>query len=90
MPDPTPRYWFRAKRHGWGWRPSTWEGWTFFVLWFAAIFAGAVWMRTTIPARLGLYLAFIGLMLGIMLAVCFAKGEPPRWRWGDRDSPPRT
>jgi hypothetical protein len=31
---------------------------------------------------------FILVMLGIMFAMCFAKGEPPRWRWGDRDISP--
>jgi len=30
-PNP-PRYWFPAKRYGWGWGlPSTWEGWLLLV-----------------------------------------------------------
>jgi hypothetical protein len=23
-------------------------------------------------------------MVTILVAICYAKGEPPRWRWGDR------
>jgi uncharacterized membrane protein YadS len=65
--------------------PLTWEGWVFFVAWFTAILAGAVHLRP----HLGLYALFILVMLGIVLGVCYAKGEPPRWRWGDRDRPKR-
>jgi hypothetical protein len=35
-----------------------------------------------------LYGLFVASMVGIILAVCYAKGEPPRWRWGDRNPPP--
>jgi hypothetical protein len=81
MVEPTRRYWFRAKRYGWGWGlPLTWQGWVFFAVWLATTIVGAVRLR----ASLGLYALFIVVMLGIMFAVCYAKGEPPRWRWGDR------
>jgi hypothetical protein len=57
----------------------------FFVAWLGAILAGTVLLRRSLPTRPGLYALFIVGMLAIMLAVGFAKGEPPRWRWGDRD-----
>jgi hypothetical protein len=28
-------------------------------------------------------------MVALLLAICFAKGEPPRWRWGESDKTPR-
>jgi len=28
-------------------------------------------------------LAFIIIMASALIAVCFIKGEKPRWRWGD-------
>jgi hypothetical protein len=88
MPAPAPRYWFKAKRIGRGWRPSTWQGWTFFVAWLAVIIAGAVWMRSSLPERLGLYFGFIAAMLAVMAGVCSWKGDPAgRW-WGGRDRPP--
>jgi hypothetical protein len=31
------------------------------------------------------YAAFVIAMILVLTAICFAKGEPPRWRWGDSD-----
>jgi hypothetical protein len=86
-----PRYWFRAKRYGWGWGlPLTWEGWVFLIVWLVVVTAGAVRLRPSLPTRPFLYIAWILFMLAIMFGVCLWKGEPLRWRWGhrDRDEPP--
>jgi hypothetical protein len=89
MGEPETKYWFRAKRYGWGWGlPITWQGWVFFCVWLAAIVGGAVGLRRSLPTHLGPYFLFIAVMIGIMAIVCHAKGEPLRWRWGDRDKPP--
>lgn len=86
MSDEGRRYWFPAKRYGWGWGPpSTWEGWVVLIAWVAAVSAGAVFSRSH-PA---LYVLFAVGMVVILLAICFAKGEPPRWRWGESDKTPR-
>lgn len=76
------QYWFRARRHGWGWGlPSSRPGWVFFLLWLAALLAGLV-LLGFYPALLRvMYLAVMTLVLVI---VCYRKGEPPSWRWGDR------
>jgi hypothetical protein len=35
-----PRYWFPAKRYGWGWGlPSTWEGWVVLAVYLALLVA---------------------------------------------------
>jgi hypothetical protein len=84
MSEPDRRYWFPAKRFGWGWGPPrTWEGWLFVVVWFAVLLAGTA-LR---PGHPGRYVLFVVGMLAVMLAVCWAKGEPPKWRWGDRKPP---
>jgi hypothetical protein len=31
---------------------------------------------------LPLFFAFVGVMAAALVAIGFAKGEPPRWRWG--------
>lgn len=78
MDPSTSRYWFRAKSHGWGWGfPSSWQGWVFFVLWIAALSAGAAWLA---PHGVLLMIGFILLMAVAFVAVCYAKGEPPAWR----------
>jgi hypothetical protein len=80
--DQGPRYWFAAKRYGWGWGlPLTWEGWVVYIGWFAAFFGGI--------AALGLrhlqapHFAFVVAMVTLLVVVCYSKGEPPRWRSGD-------
>ncbi|MGC1459622.1 MAG: hypothetical protein WA825_15200 [Steroidobacteraceae bacterium] len=78
-----PRYWFAAKRYGWGWGlPLTWEGWAVYGGWFGAFFGG---LATLGPRHLPVpHLVFVLAMLGLLLAICYWKGEPPRWRSGDR------
>jgi uncharacterized membrane protein YhaH (DUF805 family) len=81
MSDPDRRYWFPAKRYGWGWGlPITWQGWVVLVVWFVILYPGSVW---TVMRHWALFAAFIVVMTGSLIAICYAKGEPPRWRWGD-------
>jgi hypothetical protein len=36
-----PKYWFPAKRYGWGWGPPvTWQGWAVLVVWLLAFVGG--------------------------------------------------
>jgi hypothetical protein len=77
--------WFPAKRWGWGWGPPVrWQGWAFMVIWLAALLAGALALLPGEPTagRIILLLAFLTAMSAIMIAVCWIKGEKPRWRWG--------
>jgi hypothetical protein len=80
------RYWFPAKRYGWGWGfPISWEGWLVFAVFLALIVAGFFLFP---PAKL--LMRFVGytVVVGVLLVVvCWLKGEPPRWRWGNDDGP---
>jgi hypothetical protein len=74
-------YWFPAKRYGWGWGlPSRWQGWVVLV-----VFLVLIWLETRFfhpakePATFALAVALTSLAF---VAVCWFKGEPPRWRWG--------
>ena len=81
MSQPT-QYWFRAKRYGWGWGlPSSPAGWVFFCIWLTTLIAGVVWLRRLHPLAPA---AFLAVMTGLLVWVCYAKGEPPSWHWGDR------
>jgi hypothetical protein len=82
-PPPPPPYWFPAKRYGWGWGfPATWQGWVVFAVWLLGVIVGASLIA---PRSLPAYFAFMAGMVVVIVAVCYWKGEPPRWRWGDRD-----
>ena len=75
------RYWFRAKRYGWGWGlPLTWEGWATLVGFVLLVALGSVVYPP--DERIGLYLAWVAIVAIALIAVCWFKGEPPRWRWG--------
>jgi hypothetical protein len=79
------KYWFPAKRYGWGWGPPvTWQGWAVFLGWFAVLISGTVYFIPRRPAAFVVFTLAMGLLL---VAIGYLKGEPPRWRWGDRDEP---
>ena len=79
-----PGYWFPAKRYGWGWGvPVRWEGWAVLVGFVALIVLGAFLFP---PRRaLALYLAYVVVLAVLLTFICWLKGEPPRWRWGDEE-----
>jgi len=79
-----PKYWFPSKRYGWGWGvPTTWQGWVVIAIYVTLIGAGAyVISPSSEPGLFAAYLVFLSFLL---IAVCWTKGEPPRWHWGKRD-----
>jgi hypothetical protein len=77
------QYWFPAKRYGWGWGPPTkWQGWVILGVWMAVIAAAAIRLM---PVHIVAFLSIVMVMVGLLLLICYTKGEPPRWRWGDSD-----
>jgi hypothetical protein len=75
-----PKYWFPAKRYGWGWGPPvTWQGWAVLVVWLLAFVGG---VRYFAYRHGGPHVAFACAMVIVLLLICYLKGEPPRWRWG--------
>lgn len=79
------KLWFKAKRYGWGWTPSSWQGWLVLVVYLAA--ACSVFRYTDMTSHsgsdtlIGFFLPFIGLTT-LLLVVCYLKGEKPGWHWG--------
>ena len=71
-----PRYWFRAKRYGWGWGlPLAWQGLFVPALFFALLLVGAV----AILPRYGqlFFVAYAFALTLCLFIVCLLKGEPP-------------
>ena len=83
-----PTYWFRAKRYGWGWGlPRTWQGWLVLAAFLALVVAGKFLI---LPRKaMAAYMVYLGVLGALLLGVCWLKGEPLRWRWGDDDGAPR-
>jgi asparagine N-glycosylation enzyme membrane subunit Stt3 len=82
MADVKP-YWFPAKRYGWGWGPPTaWQGWAVLVVFFLLLLLGAFFFlaRQDVLA----FVIYTAVLSAALVAVCYVKGEPPAWRWGDK------
>jgi hypothetical protein len=76
-----PRYWFPAKHYGWGWGlPIAWQGWLVFSAFLGLVIAGAF----LFPPRsaLAAYLTYVVVLSVALIFVCWLKGEPSHWRWG--------
>jgi hypothetical protein len=75
------RYWFPAKRIGWGWGPAnTWQGWAASGLWAVVLIVGI--FEIPFHRRVAAQIAFVLAMVGLYILICYWKGEPPRWRRG--------
>jgi hypothetical protein len=74
--------WFKTRRYGWGWGPArTWQGWVAYGTAALLLIIGVPFVRSSA----GPFWAtlFAGVVVAGLVAICYAKGEPPRWRWGD-------
>jgi hypothetical protein len=73
---PDHKYWFRAKRNGWGWGPPvTWQGWVVSLVWFGTVIGGASRLLPVHPIS---FAVFILIMGGILVLIGFVTGEPLR------------
>ncbi|WP_296282918.1 hypothetical protein [Pseudoxanthomonas sp.] len=71
-------YWFRAKRSGWGWAlPIRWQG----RLVYGVSLALLVSVFLLFPPDRHVVAFMIGTwaVLLALIAICWLKGEPPRW-----------
>ena len=75
-------YWFPAKRYGWGWGiPTVWQGWVVLLAFFALLILGAKWL---LPSHNVAFVLYALVLSAVLILVCWLKGEPPAWHWGDK------
>lgn len=75
------KYWFPAKRYGWGWGPpATWQGWAVLVVYIVLAVLGIPLIQVSAGSLP--YFAFLVLLTAALLVVYWLTGEPPRWRRG--------
>lgn len=85
-------YWFKRKVYGWGWVPSTWQGWLVLVF-FLAVFVWLLVSFTHEPdpdAVAWQFLAKVFVWAAALIGVCYLTGEPPKWQWGIPDDTDRS
>ncbi len=79
--------WFKAKSYGYGWYPATWQGWG--ILFFYILVMILIFLRARDLSKSGfdLIVNFTVPFLvgtGLLIFICYKKGEKPYWRWGNR------
>lgn len=83
--DVTRKYWFPAKRYGWGWGfPSAWQGWVVLFTYLALV-VGAIPLVRAFNGSVA-YGIYVAVLTVALVGICWLTGEPPRWRWGGRDA----
>lgn len=79
------KLWFKAKRYGWGWYPATWEGWAVLFIYIALMVSVAAAIDESAQptnATIAVVVTTWIILTVALLAMCYATGEKPRWRWG--------
>jgi len=81
VPD-SQTHWFPAKRYGWGWGlPVSWQGWTVLGAYFGLVAAGFLMFP---PQKVvGLFIGYVAILTALLVVICWLRGAPPRWRWGE-------
>ena len=74
------KYWFYAKRYGFGWGlPASWEGWVVFIGYLATMI-GCPFILPII------YFPMVVISAtALLIWICFKKGEKLQWRFGSKD-----
>ncbi len=83
--DNPQHYWFKRKLYGWGWTPATWQGWVVLLVFIVAIAKRFILLDanshsasdTLRPLIIETFFLTVAL-----IAICYKKGEPPKWQWG--------
>ena len=87
------KLWFRAKDYGWGWQPSSWEGWLVII----AYIVGMVFISFRIDAdaqsasdALVNFIPQSIILTALVIWISSARGERPEWRWAGKRVPARA
>ena len=85
LADNPQRYWFKRKIFGWGWTPATWQGWSLlaaFMVVYVWIFVPFVTGPEPTDSEVAQFVLEIFIWGIVLVAACWATGEPPKWQWG--------
>jgi len=78
MPDRQEKFWFHAKRHGYGWGlPARWQGWIVMLVYIGLVIMAALFL----PGYASLAVMLV-LTAMLVIVVVFTGEKPAKWRWG--------
>jgi hypothetical protein len=78
------KLWFKRKWFGWGWRPSSWEGWLVTLAYLILVVLFALTIDDTSPTRevIFTFVLPVALLTIAFLRIAYKTGEKPRFQWG--------
>ena len=81
------KLWFKQKSYGWGWTPSTWQGWVVLgVHILGLLVASRIFLKDApedeLSRELVYFLIWTFVQSGILIYITYKKGPKPEWRWG--------
>lgn len=89
------KLWFKAKTYGWGWTPSSWEGWLATLVYVVAETGLVIWFIKKIEflqaqvnpeytSSIIIFIAGVLILISALITLCIKRGEKPSWHWGDK------
>jgi hypothetical protein len=89
--DSTPSttdYWFKRRRYGFGFTPTTWQGWVTIAAFVVLAIIAVLQLKTDVNNTAGLsFLRFLGIFLialSLLLIATALKAPEPHWRGGKK------
>jgi len=78
------KLWFKRKTYGWGWTPTTKEGWFVIFIYIILVLLFACTIDKNSPAKEVIFTGIlpITLLTVTLIRICYKKGEKPKWSWG--------
>ncbi len=81
------KLWFKSKLYGWGWTPTSWQGWLVTTAWIIINIKYFSIIEKNSHSGSNVLISFSPVFIistVLLLIICYKKGEKPRWRWGNK------
>lgn len=76
--------WFPAMKYGVGWGlPITWQGWAVLLTYIVLLLLGGLFIKKS-PFLVIPFVIYVFILSGILLYICWKKGEKTDIRWGKK------
>jgi uncharacterized membrane protein len=80
------KLWFKAKKYGWGWYPSSWQGVVILLVYISYMVYRTLALNKLFDTGSSFAFRFFFEMIiptFVLIVICYCTGEKPRWQWGD-------